>query len=188
MVGVVEGDWPGVATCTPVAEITLPGVPLPLLETAFVFLTTRVALRWLGYRVVQGCSLRDNLGAFIAGSALSYTVAIASLSCLFNRPATWRRTNKFKARPRGLDALNSARTELLLGLVLLLFGAGAFAAFPQPGLHLLIVIGILSQGFIYLAAPVLALLADRGIHRQRPSMEVYPIVETVQEPVVPVVS
>jgi hypothetical protein len=162
-------------------------VPLPLLETAFVFLTAGVALRWLGYRVVLGCSLRDNLGAFIADSALSYTVAVASLSCLFNRPATWRRTNKFKALPLGLDALNSARTELLLGLVLLLFGAGAFAALPQPGLHLLIVIGILSQGFIYLAAPVLALLADRGIHRQQAGMEVYPIVKTVQGPVVPVV-
>ena len=159
-------------------------VPLPLLETAFVFLTARVALRCLGYRIVLGCSLRDNLGAFIADSALSYTVAIATLSCLFNRPATWRRTNKFKALPRGLDALNSARTELLLGLVLLLFGAGAFAALPQPGLHLLMVIGILSQGFIYLAAPVLALLADRGIHGQQAGMEVYPIVETVQGPVV----
>ena len=121
------------------------------------------SLRWLGYRVVLGCSLRDNLGAFIADSALSYTVAIASLSCLLNRPATWRRTNKFKVRPLGLEALNSARTELLLGLVLLLFGAGAVAALPQPGLHLLIVIRIVSQGFIYLAAPVLALLADRGI-------------------------
>jgi hypothetical protein len=87
-----------------------------------------------------------------------------------------------------LDALNSARTELLLGLVLLLFGAGAFAAFPQPGLHLLIVIGILSQGFVYLAAPVLALLADRGIHHQQQAgMEVYPIVKTVQGPVVPVI-
>ena len=142
-------------------------VPPALLWTGVVFLTTAFALRWLIYRVVLGCSLRDNLGAFLAKSALGYTIAVASLSGVLNRPAIWRRTNKFPVLPLGLGALNSAREELILGLVGLSIGLGSLAAAPELGLHTLLAIGVIYQGLSYLAAPALALLAERDVRRSK---------------------
>ena len=142
-------------------------MPLALLWTCVVFLTTGFALRWLIYRVVLGCSLRDNLGAFVAKSALSYTIAVASLSGVLNRPAMWRRTNKFPVLPMGLGVLNSVRVELILGLGGLSIGLGSLAAAPELGLHYLLAIGVTYQGLSYLAAPALALLAERDVRRRQ---------------------
>ncbi len=142
-------------------------VPLALLWTVVVFLTTGFALRWLIYRVVLGCSLRDTLGAFLAKSALSYTIAVASLSGVLNRPALWRRTNKFPVLPAGLEALNCVRAELVLGGGGVFIGLGSLAAAPQFGLHTLLATGVIFQGLSYLAAPALALLAERDVRRRR---------------------
>lgn len=142
-------------------------VPLALLSTVVVFLATGLALRWLIYRVVLGCSLRDTVGAFLAKSALSYTIAVASLSGVLNRPALWRRTNKFPVLPAGLEALNCVRAELVLGVGGLFIGLGSLAAAPQLGLHTLLATGLIFQGLSYLAAPALALSAERDVRRRR---------------------
>jgi hypothetical protein len=138
-------------------------VPLVLALATFVILASGFAHRWLVYRVIMGCSLKDALGAFVAGSALNHTRGMASLCSLFNRSIPWHRTNKFKALPSGLAALNSARTESLLGLALLAFGVAALTKFPQPGLHLLFIIAVFFQSISYLTAPALALLAEWDI-------------------------
>ncbi|MSQ15762.1 MAG: hypothetical protein EXR50_07870 [Dehalococcoidia bacterium] len=91
---------------------------------------------------------------------------MAGLSGMLNRPAIWRRTNKFPVLPMGLGALNSAREELMLGLVGLSIGLGSLAAAPELGLHTLLAIGVIYQGLSYLAAPVLALLAERDVRRR----------------------
>jgi len=144
-------------------------VPLALWVAGSVALPAKLAHSWLVYRVVMGCSLRDTVGALIASKGLRYTIAIASLWGLFTRGIPWRRTNKFKALPLGLGALSSARTELLLGLAMLLFAAGALASFPRPGLLLFLIVGAMYQSFNYLAAPALALLAERDIRSRRVS-------------------
>ncbi len=141
-------------------------VPLALVWTLVVFVTTGGALRWLIYRVVLGCSLWDTFGAFLAKSALSYTIAVASLSGVLNRPALWRRTNKFPVLPMGLGALDGVRAELILGIGALSIGVGGLAAAPEFGLHTLLATGVISQGLSYLAAPVLALLAERDVRRR----------------------
>ena len=147
-------------------------VPLALLWAGVVFLTTGYALRWLVYRVVLGCSLWDTFGAFLAKHALSYTIAVASLAGVLNRPALWRRTNKFPVLPMGLGALNCVQAELILGLGGLSIGLGGLAAVPELGLHALLAAGVISQGLSYLAAPVLALLAERDVRlRQRASIQ-----------------
>ena len=144
-------------------------VPLVLWVTAPVLLITGFVLHWLVYRVVMVCSWKDELGALVASMALSYTIATASLWALFTRRIPWRRTDKFKAVPLGLGALGCVRTELLLGVATLLFAIGALAAVPQFGFHLLIllIIGAICQSFNYLAAPALALLAERDIRARR---------------------
>ena len=138
-------------------------VPLALLWTVVVFVTTGGALRWLIYRVVLGCSLWDTFGAFLAKSALSYTIAVASLSGVLNRPALWRRTNKFPGLPMGLGALNGVWAELVLGLGGLCIGLGSLAAAPEWGLHTLLATAVICQGLSYLAAPALALVAERDV-------------------------
>jgi hypothetical protein len=114
-----------------------------------------------------GCSLTDYLGALIASNALSYTRALAGIWGLLRRHHTWHRTNKFKALPSGLGALDSARGELLLGLAMSLFSLGAIASFPQLGLHYFFFVAVLFQGTNYLAAPALALLAEWDIRSRR---------------------
>jgi len=93
---------------------------------------------------------------------------MASLWAIFTHRIPWRRTNKFKALPKGLVALSSAQTELLLGLTLLLLIAGVHAILARRGILLMLMIGAFFQGLRYLAAPVLALLAEWDI-RSKPA-------------------
>jgi len=60
-------------------------IPLPsvLWVAGSVELMSGLALRWLLHQVAIGGSLKDMLGSLVAGSALSYTVTIASLWALF---------------------------------------------------------------------------------------------------------
>lgn len=142
-------------------------VPQALWVAATVGLISGFALRWLVYRAVMGCALRDMLGALLASSALSYTVSVASLWGLFTKSIPWRRTNKFKALPMGLGVLRSARTELLLGGGVVLFAAGTFALLPRSGLVLMLLVGSVLQALNYFAAGALALLAERDVQSPR---------------------
>lgn len=135
-------------------------VPLELWVLGAVTLGSALVLRWLVYRVVLGCGLRDMVGASVASMALGLTIATASLACLLGRRATWRRTNKFAGLPLGIGVLNSVREELLLGTTALFAGASLAAMFPEPGLHVLLAAGLGWQGISYLTAPALALLAE----------------------------
>lgn len=148
------------------AHTELVPVPLVLWVVAPLLLVRGFALRWLVYRVVIGCSLKDTLGALVAGMALSHTISAASLWSLFTRNIPWHRTNKFKASPSGLVALGSARIELWFAITGLLVAACALAILPRSGLHLLLIIGVFFQSLNYFAAPALALLADRDIRSE----------------------
>jgi len=75
-----------------------------------------------------------------------------------------------QALPQGMGALASARTELLLALATLLFALGVLAALPGSGFHLmvLLLIGAFFQSSNkYLAAPVLALLAEWDVRSRQ---------------------
>lgn len=122
-------------------------------------------LSWLIYRSEIGCSLRDALGAMLAKQALSHTMIMASVRGLFTDRIPWRRTNKFKSLPSGLQALASVKAELLLGLGCL--GLGCVLALHQrPGsLAHMLGLGFILQSFAYLPAPLLALIAEGEIQK-----------------------
>jgi hypothetical protein len=141
-------------------------VPLALWLAATVLLTTGFALRWVTYRAVIGSTSGEALGALLASKALSHTITMASLRGLFTASMPWRRTNKFKSSPAGLSVLRSARSELLLGLAILLFVVAAIAVLPRHGLLLMLLIGVAFQSFRYLSAPAVALLAERDLRAQ----------------------
>jgi hypothetical protein len=124
-----------------------------------------LTMSWLIHRVVLGCSTRDMAGAFIAKSALSYTIASASLAGVLNRPALWRRTNKFPTLPAGLRVLTGVWPELGLGITAVTGAVMAAILAPQVTLLSLVAAGLLYQGMRFLAAPALALLAERDIRR-----------------------
>jgi hypothetical protein len=69
--------------------------------------------------------------------------------------------------PAGLGALNCVRGELVLGLGGLSIGFGSLAAAPEFGLQTLLATGVIYQGLCYLAAPALALLAERDVRRRQ---------------------
>lgn len=142
-------------------------VPFELLWSWSVMLGAGVVLKWLTYRVVLGATLRETIGAVLAKSALSYTVATASIAGVLNRPMLWRRTSKFASLPLGLGALNGVRAELALGAIGLSIGIGSICVEPAIGLHMLIAVGVMAQGLCYLAAPALALLAERDLRQRR---------------------
>ncbi len=126
-----------------------------------------LAMSWLTHRVVLGCSAREMVGAFVAKSALSYTIAAASISGVLNRPALWRRTNKFPMLPAGLRVLSGVWTELGLGVAAVCGGTATIIVAPHVTLLLLMGLGLLYQGMRFLAAPALAVLAERDLRRRQ---------------------
>jgi cellulose synthase/poly-beta-1,6-N-acetylglucosamine synthase-like glycosyltransferase len=142
-------------------------IPNTLWITSSVALTSGLALLWLIYRVFLRCSLKDTIGALIASRALNHTYSMASIQALFIPQIPWKRTNKFKSLPLGLGALASVQTELSIGAAMLLFAGAALSFFPQTGLHLMLLIGILLRSLDYFAAPVMAILAENDVRTQQ---------------------
>jgi len=138
-------------------------VPVALWLSSTVVLFGGWVMWWLPYRFLLGASAKDALGAFVASKALNHTVTMSAVKSLHTQRIPWLRTNKFPALPLGLGALASAGAELVLGLTLLLAGIAAFLLLPHLGLLLLLVIGGIYQSLGYLAAPALAILAEREL-------------------------
>ena len=141
--------------------------PLLVALALLVPLLAQFVLRCLVSHVVLRCSLRDTLGGALASMALTHTTNMAGLWALCTGSIPWRRTSKFKALPMGLQAMTAARTELLLGLAMVLFGAGAAVKSHATGLLLLLLIGLVLQGLRCLAAPALTLLAEWDLRSPR---------------------
>jgi hypothetical protein len=154
------------AVCSMVWHREVIPVPGALWLTSTVVLFGGWVMWWLPYRALLGASMRDVIGAFVASKALNHTVTMSAVKSLYTQRIPWQRTNKFPALPLGLGALAAAKVELMLGLALLLGGVGALMLLPHPGLLLLFVIGGLYQSLSYLAAPALAVLAEREVAQE----------------------
>jgi cellulose synthase/poly-beta-1,6-N-acetylglucosamine synthase-like glycosyltransferase len=145
------------------------GNPLHLPEVfwlaAVSLLMSHLLLRWLEYQML-GATFKGFLLAQLAGASLLHTCEVASVKGLFSKkPLKWNRTNKFAALPAGLRALRSARTEILRGLVSLgtasvvvLYGEGSPSSVLTLG-----ALTMATLGLSYLAAPLMAILAERDI-------------------------
>lgn len=143
-------------------------VPFVLWASVTIGLVSRYLGNWLIYRTAVGCSFRDSLAGMLATTALSHTVAMASLWGVLTRTIPWRRTSKFKPFAVGpLAALRSAQAELLLGLLTLGGAAVAMTAIRPQGLVLMLVVGAVLVSLNYLAAPLAALLSERHIRAER---------------------
>jgi cellulose synthase/poly-beta-1,6-N-acetylglucosamine synthase-like glycosyltransferase len=141
------------------------GVVIPLPAPVWLALTitvpARLLLQWVSYRAALGCRFTDMLGALVASRALGHTLSVASVWGVFTRRIPWVRTNKFKTLPMGLAALRSARTELTIAAVMMGSAACLMPYAGRAGLASMLLLAAFLQGSTYLAAPMLALLAER---------------------------
>lgn len=124
------------------------------------------ALKWHLFRTSMSCRFKDMLGAMLAAMALDYTIRMASLWGLLARSTPWWRTNKFRAIPLGLGALGPAMPELLVGGSFLTAGIAGLDDGHLPNLVRFIAIAWSVQGGQFLAAPLMAVMAEHGINRR----------------------
>jgi hypothetical protein len=121
---------------------------------------------WLPYRALLRAGWRDILAAFAASKALNHTITMSAVKSLYTDRIPWVRTNKFPVLPLGLGAMASTGAELFLGVALIVGGTTALVLLPHPGLLLMLAIGGFYQSLSYLAAPALAVIAERDIVQQ----------------------
>ena len=120
----VGAAWTAAATIWPY-WVELPN--LTFLVPTLVAVAMKFVRDTVLYRLRVGASLRDTLGAMIAGLSLSHTVAKASLIGLFSARRPFFRTPKCESAPLALRALAMVREEAAI-LFLLTTIIGAFAA------------------------------------------------------------
>ncbi len=137
-------------------------VPLALWAASTALLVGQTTLRWLVYRRLLRATLRQALGGTLAFAALHHVIVTAALKAVCGGSASWQRTDKFRSSSRGLAVLGEARAETVLGTACL-GTAAALGLLGPGGVVLMLALGLAAQGGAYLAAPVVALLADREL-------------------------
>ncbi|MDP9435846.1 MAG: glycosyltransferase [Actinomycetota bacterium] len=138
-------------------------VPFPLWAAATSMTLGGLALRWLTHRRLLGASFGEWLGAVLATASLAYVVGVANLTALLRRPVPWQRTSKFRTRGTGLGAFSAARSETALAALCLATAAVLVTRASADGLVVMVAVGFLLRGLQFAAAPLVALLAHRGL-------------------------
>lgn len=160
---------------TPIGLITLGSlvyhkefieIPQVMILSAVLYYLGLITLDLLTYLKLMKCSLKDTLGAMFASCSLNHTYIAASTLCLFKNEIPWHRTNKFKPLPLGLNAISCIKTELLMGFLLLILSVPVLITLPFSGLHLFIAGGMALSSFSYIAAFIMAMIAEFNIKSQ----------------------
>lgn len=141
-------------------------VPRCLLFAGGAGLIGGIAWRVLLCQTALGCSLADMMRAGLAKSALSLTIASAGARGVLTQNMPWRRTSKFPCAPSVRRAIRSAVPELLSGAVVTGVGSLVLLRFPFRGLLAMLGVALVLDGVRYLAAPALAIRAERDLRRE----------------------
>jgi hypothetical protein len=156
--------WAAAAAASMVAHHERVAMPAELWVAATCLLAGTLIMRWLTYRRVVRATTRQALGGILAFAALTHVITAASLRAVACHPARWQRTSKFSQPQRGVGALTQASSETVLGLAGLL-AATALIAARTGGIATALAIGLAVQALTYLAAPAVAIAADRSLAR-----------------------
>jgi hypothetical protein len=145
-------------------------VPFPLWLACTVLLFSGLALRWLAYRALLDARPRDVLLAMVASASLAPVILAANVSATLGRRVSWRRTPKFRRTGHSLLTLPGARAETALAGACFVSAAIPMAILHGSGIATFIGVGVALQGLVFLAAPLMTLLAERDLrHASRPS-------------------
>ena len=146
-------------------------VPMAIWIAIVVVLPAALATGWLAYRLLGCKSLGDTIFATLAALSLMHIRFVGAFVALFGgRSLKWKRTNKFKALPDRLKAIESTQTESILALVFILLGCSLLpqASSDPPDLLFLVTFGLFGTAIVYLTAPLMALLAEYELRREDP--------------------
>lgn len=130
-----------------------------LLPVVAVFGAKLAQFLWL-YKIRVPCSLRQRLGAGLAGLALTYTIAKAMLFGLFTSKLPFIRTPKHEDQAAVVQAFIMAQEETLIAVLLLLAGIGMwnFQGGEDPEARLWAIV-MWAQSVPYWASLVLAFIS-----------------------------
>lgn len=121
-----------------------------LLVPVLSILTGVLRVAW-ALRLSTGCGWRDGMGAFSSMLAMSWTVARACLTALWNDKGTFLRTPKFGAESSLLRALGASAWEAALGIGLVAAASQAlYARANREGVLLSALLGW--HAIVYLSA------------------------------------
>ncbi|MBA2369925.1 MAG: glycosyltransferase [Candidatus Protochlamydia sp.] len=119
---------------------------------------------WITIRLING-NWKNYLLSSIAARSLVYVRNSAAYSALFASKLAWERTDKFKAESNIGRIVNSARPEIIGGIIYICL-AGLlmpFVSFLVPDIIFLIWLGILNQTVSFWCAPLMACLSENGL-------------------------
>jgi hypothetical protein len=130
-----------------------------LLPVVAVFGAKLAQFLWL-YKIRVACSLRQRLGAGLAGLALTYTIAKAMLFGLFTSTLPFIRTPKHEDQAAVVQAFIMAQEETLIAVLLLLAGIGMwnFQGGEDPEARLWAIV-MWAQSVPYWASLILAFIS-----------------------------
>jgi exo-beta-1,3-glucanase (GH17 family)/cellulose synthase/poly-beta-1,6-N-acetylglucosamine synthase-like glycosyltransferase len=142
-----------------------------LVPTIGVFGVKVLQFLWL-YKARVDCSLRQRIGAGIAGLALTFTVGKAMLVGLTTSKLPFMRTPKCENQPAVVQAIAMALEECLLAVLLWLAAISIWTVYGQddPEARLWVVV-MLAQSLPYLAAVATAGINAAGnlkVAKQQP--------------------
>nr|WP_298688243.1 glycosyltransferase [uncultured Dongia sp.] len=131
---------------------------------------------WL-YAEKVPCSFLDNLGASLAGLALSYAVGKAVWRGIFTSNLPFHRTPKMENAPAALRGIVAAREETAIFLALIGCGIWTLEARPQEPAALLWAILMFVQSLPFFSALVLSMInalriGQRGSHPETSLIDV----------------
>lgn len=127
-----------------------------------------LAISWLTYRLAGCRSILDIIGASIATQSLTHVRLVGSIIGLFgNLP--WQRTNKFKLEPGGLKAFRSTRSEIIIAIIFFTVSylIGSLATVSFQNIFFLASLGMFTGGIRYLAAPLMVILSEMALNREK---------------------
>jgi cellulose synthase/poly-beta-1,6-N-acetylglucosamine synthase-like glycosyltransferase len=156
-------------------------VPFELWLAATILLLAGPTLMWLVYKKTTNPSFWEIAGQLLAYKALSHVITYSAFRTFLTGDAQWVRTNKFRSRPSYTSAILSTKTELALGLSILIFIVLSYRMLPYQGLALMLLIGLLYLSFNYLAAPLVALLNVRAMKAVVVTKEIPRITERLRQ-------
>jgi cellulose synthase/poly-beta-1,6-N-acetylglucosamine synthase-like glycosyltransferase len=143
--------------------------PIVWIATA-VTLPAVIANLWLTYHLLGCHRWQDIVGALLASISLGYVrLAGSVLAWRWWQPLPWRRTNKFKALPDRLKALEAVKPEIFIALLFLVAASlvAPHATYQPPDLLAVVTVGLILTGMAHLTAPLMAMLAETELHWER---------------------
>jgi len=167
LVAAVAGTWL-------VASETLPPIDVPNAAWLAGMIGSAAALvsLWHRYRLSDCTNVGDMARGELARLSLTWVQMEAGFAAFTGKPLAWRRTPKFAAGHSGLAALGATLPETVIGLahfVLLAIPLEMSESLGPDVIAAVLIGGSLSAGR-FLAAPIMALLAERQLAPPAPAV------------------